>query len=265
MKICKGCKENKESYEFCKESRVRDGLQAKCRKCVNERARLKASALSPKKTPLPIDLKRCSKCSIIKHINEFGKSNGKPISKCKECANSDSKIRRLKNPQKCREIDKKSYRNRKIKKSQLPEIKAYQKEYSTKNRRKITKQQSQRLNEDPTLKLSKNLRNRLLQAIKGEYRSGSAVDDLGCTIKELKIHIESLFYPHPITNEPMTWENWGRLSGKWQIDHIMALLNFDLTDRTQFLKASHYTNLQPLWFEDHVRKTATDFISRDGR
>jgi len=37
---------------------------------------------------------------------------------------------------------------------------------------------------------------------------------------------------------------------------------FDLTDREQLLKACHYTNLQPLWHEDHIQKTSNDLKKR---
>lgn len=39
------------------------------------------------------------------------------------------------------------------------------------------------------------------------------------------------------------------------IDHIKPLASFDLTDRSQFLEACHYTNLQPLWSEDNIEKS----------
>ena len=39
------------------------------------------------------------------------------------------------------------------------------------------------------------LRNRLNRAIKGNYKAGSAVSDLGCSIEELKKHLESQFTP----------------------------------------------------------------------
>jgi hypothetical protein len=52
----------------------------------------------------------------------------------------------------------------------------------------------------------------------------------------------------------MSWENWGSGSGKWQIDHIFPLAKADLTQRVQLLACCNWQNLQPLWFEDNVRK-----------
>ena len=60
----------------------------------------------------------------------------------------------------------------------------------------------------------------------------------------------------------MSWENYGRGTNKWQIDHKEALCLFDLTDREQFLKANNYTNLQPIWYEDHLGKTTQDILKK---
>jgi hypothetical protein len=49
----------------------------------------------------------------------------------------------------------------------------------------------------------------------------------------------------------MTWENYG----SWHIDHIKPFTAFDdLTDPEQQREVCHYTNLQPLWAEDNLRK-----------
>lgn len=39
-KICTKCKQEKESFEFSKDIRHRDGLQSQCIKCVNERVKI---------------------------------------------------------------------------------------------------------------------------------------------------------------------------------------------------------------------------------
>jgi hypothetical protein len=83
-------------------------------------------------------------------------------------------------------------------------------------------------------------------------KSNLAVKDLGCSVDDFKKYIESLFQPG------MTWENRGHGVDKWQLDHKIALCRFDLTKREQFLIAAHYTNLQPLWHEEHLKKSIED-------
>jgi len=102
-------------------------------------------------------------------------------------------------------------------------------------------------------KIAKNLRNRLNSAINNGQKPGSSVKDLGCSIEELKQHLESQFY-NRFTGERMTWDNYGYYG--WHIDHIKPLSSFDLADHKQFLEACHYTNLQPLWAEDNFEKNA---------
>lgn len=95
-------------------------------------------------------------------------------------------------------------------------------------------------------RLRHSLRSRLNQAIRGNHRTGSAVRDLGCTIAELKIYLESKFLPG------MSWSNWSKTG--WHIDHIKPLSLFDLSDPEQLKAACHYTNLQPLWAHDNLAK-----------
>ena len=99
---------------------------------------------------------------------------------------------------------------------------------------------------DINFRLACNLRKRMSAIIKGQ-KKGSAVKDLGCSIEQFRIHIESLFQPG------MNWDNYG-LHG-WHLDHKYPLSKFELTNREQFLKACHYTNLQPLWAIDNIQKS----------
>lgn len=144
------------------------------------------------------------------------------------------RLYRLKNKERITATIKKWNRENKV------YISDYKRKYKNKNRKTNIQ-----------FKIADNLRGRLYHAIKDDAKSGSAVRDLGCTISELKFYIEGKF------QDGMSWENWTRVDlheKAWNIDHIIPLSFFDLTDRGQFLKAVHYTNLQPMWAVDNLHK-----------
>ena len=115
------------------------------------------------------------------------------------------------------------------------------------SREQRTNWSAHKRNTDQNFRLKGILRSRVTNALRGiGVKGGSAVKDLGCTVDELVLYLESKF------TEGMTWENHKKTG--WHIDHIIPLASFDLTDREQFLKACHYTNLQPLWAKDNWKK-----------
>lgn len=175
-------------------------------------------------------MKDCNKCLDRKSLIDFPKRSSSKDgyrNTCKICTNNYMKER---------------YKNEEIK--QLEKIKSNKWYLNNKDYAKNKTKEYKRLSRQKVeIKLRDNLRSRLNSSIKGNYKSGSAVQDLGCTIEELKTHIESNF------KEGMTWDNWGKTT--WHIDHKIALARFDLSSREELLKACHYTNLQPLWAKDN--------------
>lgn len=69
------------------------------------------------------------------------------------------------------------------------------------------------------------------------------LDILGCTWPEFLTHIERQFW------QGMTWEN----RGSWHIDHRIPIS----TAKTEadIIRLNHYTNLQPLWAVDNMKKS----------
>jgi len=120
----------------------------------------------------------------------------------------------------------------------------YSKKYNRTHRDNINIRHNNRKITDINYKLTCTLRSRLYCAIRNTQKVGSAVEDLGCSIKELKQYLENKF------KNGMTWNNYG----DWHIDHIIPLSIFDLKSRNDFLKACHYTNLQPLWGKENISK-----------
>jgi hypothetical protein len=102
--------------------------------------------------------------------------------------------------------------------------------------------------QDPTQQLLNSLRSRLSSLTKGGAKSGSTIELTGCTIEDLRRHLEAQFA------DGMSWDNYGRTG--WHIDHIRPCASFDLSDPNQQRQCFHYTNLQPLWAADNIRKGA---------
>ena len=67
---------------------------------------------------------------------------------------------------------------------------------------------------------------------------------IGCTIEFLKEHLEKQF------RQGMSWAN----RHLWHIDHKQPCAAFDLTDPKQQRACFHYTNLQPLWAMENIKK-----------
>lgn len=127
------------------------------------------------------------------------------------------------------------------------------------NKKRKTKEYKQRLyayqsqwakerrKTNPAYHIKQTLRHALWEALKGRKKSRHLMELLGCTIEELILHLEKQF------QIGMTWENYGQLG--WEIDHIHPCASFNFSNPEQLATCFHYTNLQPLWGMDNLRKS----------
>jgi hypothetical protein len=170
-------------------------------------------------------MKSCIKCNIEKPLTDFYNK----VKKCKPCYIEDKKGKYLEK----------------------------RKQYYLKNKQKIVSQimdwnknQSQ-LN--PQFKLTGNIRTLIRESFKrginGIYKKGKKTEYiLGCTLEEFIQHLQNQF------TEGMTLENHGQGPGKWNIDHITPISSAQTEE--EIYKLNHYTNLQPLWWEENMAKGA---------
>jgi hypothetical protein len=92
--------------------------------------------------------------------------------------------------------------------------------------------------------------NRFLKS-KNIKKTNKTFKMVGCTPEFLKEYLEKQFYPHSKTKEPMTWKN-NTIRG-WHVDHIKPLASAKTMEGIE--KLMHYTNLQPLWAEENLKKS----------
>lgn len=235
-----------------------------------------------------METKTCFTCKQEKPISEFRKNkrnkdglNGA----CRTCSSEYSRLYRLNHPdeyviydQHRREKSKKEKRHRKYQTQekyinyrrelrQTPENKEYHRKYTTaqkyrdyKNQYRIDnydlvrgreREREKEYNKRPEVRIKRALRARLLGILKrGEgSKSGKMVELVGCTMPFLREHLESLW------KEGMSWDNYGFGRGHWVMDHIIPCERFVLTIPEEQKKCFHYSNIQPLWWEENAAKS----------
>lgn len=125
---------------------------------------------------------------------------------------------------------------------------ATSKKYQESHRAEASARHNNRKKSDLLYRLSCDLRSRLSISLKSKSwkKSTKFSDYIGCSLEELKAHIESQFQPG------MTWNNRSR--NGWHIDHIIPLASAKSVE--EMIRLCHYSNLQPLWALENISKGA---------
>jgi hypothetical protein len=279
-KTCKHCGEDKPFSEYQKAGGGK-WLQPYCKPCDAERKRKHAKANQERyqersrkyqaENKEQITEKRKEyyekkKDEIIQYQKQYREQNAdkckarqeKYRAEKKEWLYAKSKQARKDNPELYRAKDKLA------RESRTPEQKARdaqkRKEWEQKNKHILYEKYRERKRKnrrefgarkmatDPAFRILKNLRSRIRVAIKG-VKSDTTENLLGCTIPEFKAYLESKFLPG------MSWENYGKFG--WHIDHIIPCAKFDLTTEEGQRACFIYTNQQPLFWQDNLKKGAS--------
>lgn len=203
-------------------------------------------------------MKKCTHCKELKATNEFNRSATGFLGLHNHCRKCQKLVRRrwyLRNQEheksKARiwhhsdagkRSNKRSYR-----KNRLFILERNRVRRRTPHARALANAaRNKKHREDFNFRLSINLRTRVRKALHGLTKASPTVKLLGCSIVDLKQHLESQFKPD------MSWSNYGYRG--WHIDHIIPCSHFDLSKRENQFKCFHYTNLQPLWWTDNLSK-----------
>jgi len=234
-KKCKICKKEKSFSAFSKKKGGKYGLFTMCKKCRNV---LEVAYRSDNKEKIALSSKKYrdkNKEKIAKSSKEYCKRNPEKIAAGKKKYYNENKEKmdeyRVKweqeNPEKRALIVRKC---------------------CEKNKENRSIRRSHRNKNDPQYKSSTLLRSRLSSALKNAKakKHSNTMDLLGCNIEFFIEHIASQF------TAGMSWDKFGYKG--IHLDHIKPCASFDLTDQEQQRECFHWSNLQPLWAEDNMKK-----------
>ena len=182
--------------------------------------------------------KVCNKCKVEKSLTEFYTlklSNDGYMASCKDCKKQYYHTNKA---------NRKHYLTDK-----KEDISKKKREYYLSNKKKFDDYYcgyvKTRLKTDPLFRLITNLRQRLRSYCKA-IRANKKIrtkEMLGLDLAGFKSHIESKF------QEGMTWENYGQ----WHVDHIKPISL--ARNEQEIVELNHYTNLQPLWASENIKKS----------
>jgi hypothetical protein len=201
--------------------------------------------------------KTCITCKKEFSLDNFGKDKSRKDGykyNCKICARLIQQNSRDKNPIKYKETSKQYYEKNKqhIFKKQYernqsnPEKrKQYHDNWLKKNPEYYKQYKQKKRQIDLQYKIKCSLRERIRKALKNNFKTGKTIELLGCSIKEYIIYLEQQF------DQNMTWENYGVY---WEIDHIIQLHTFDLTNNKMQNQAFNFKNTRPLTISENRKR-----------
>jgi len=210
-----------------------------------------------------METKVCSRCGVEKPIDEFYQiKRPKP---CKECNRAAARQWRLDNPEKARQTSVTDYQTHKdrykarakawkeanpdkVQESRQRTGPEYERRNAERRREQRRERYRERYQTDPHYVARRRLQSSLRQALRfaSTKKTVTTFGLIGCPIQDLVKHLEAQFQPG------MSWDRLGEI----EIDHIVPIASFDLSDPEQQKKCFHYTNLRPLWREDNRKKGA---------
>jgi len=186
-----------------------------------------------------IEEKACTRCKKILYRDNFGKEKRRKdglTGWCKPCKANYLHQYNVVNREKTK------IRNQNYQLANSDRMKEYYSKAEVREKRKNWCKQN------IPYKLSCRLRERtriILRKICKEKNLGKIHNIIGCNSDAILKHLEQQFKPG------MSWNNYG----EWHVDHIIPISYFNLDNPEHFKAASHYTNLQPLWAKDNLRKS----------
>jgi hypothetical protein len=217
VKICNVCNLEKKILEFHRRKDSKDGLRNECKNCT----RLRINNYRQKNTN---KVNQWNRETYYRNITKHRETKKKYREINKETLKVKEKIYRDNNKEK---INKYYYDNRK-----------------TLCKKALDRIQTRRKN-DIMFRIKLSLRARVYSFLKKNEitKKNRTFELVGCNPNELKEFLEKKFV------DGMCWENYG----KWHIDHIIPLSSAKTEE--EIYKLCHYSNLQPLWATDNLRKS----------
>lgn len=246
MKFCTGCKNIKELSDFNKNQNWCKNCMSKYRKENKQKITIyqKEYRLNNKEK---IKIKKhtmylINRTKILNQKKEYQEKNKEKIKK-------QQKIYRQNNKNKLQIIHK-NWANKNIDK-----LKKMWKKYYKINKTIIIKKQNiwckEKRKTDIIYKITYLLRARLNKAVKLEYKTDKTLNLLGCSIEELKNHLQQT----AIKNGYFDF-NINNYSGKeYHIDHIIPCAAFNLKCNYHQKLCFHYSNLQILQSTKNIQKS----------
>lgn len=214
-KICSKCKIEKDIGEFDRQSDKKDGFKYGCKDCETKRLR-KYRLINKDKV-------------IIKRRQKYQKNKEEILNYSKEWYETN-RIRKL-------ETSRVNYQKNRERRLELQRIRKQKPEYKQRHREWEKKYILQ-----SHIKIKRNLRTRINDAVKRGYKSASTMELTGCSIEFLMKHLQQT----AIKNGHMNF-NINNYSGKeYHIDHIIPCDAFNLDCSYHQKLCFNWKNLQIL-------------------